>query len=232
MRQAMKLFKTRLKTKKSTGFTMVELLFAVANFAFIMMIAISAFIAVMQVYNKASFARRTQQTARTVLDQIAKDSFGSSIMNTKDGWCKLNLEVNCICFITDNKAIAYYQAYGDSTNGPSISPVDGAKNNYRIWRSVVNDLPDGINTCDNTDDNHGLIRDWLINGGNWKRSGVETAALTPEDVNVDHLILLPDSATEASYVMTMMGLVKGTSSAANDPFYDVFNIQSVSSTIN
>lgn len=69
------------KNNQPAGYTIIELLFAVANFTFILMIAISAFIVVMRVYNKAAFARQTQQAARSVIEQMSGDVRLASVIN-------------------------------------------------------------------------------------------------------------------------------------------------------
>lgn len=82
-----KQFKT--KPNRRGGYTIIELLFAVANFAFIMMIAISAFVVVMRVYNRSNFSRQNQQATRTLVQQMEDDIKFSKVQDsgTADDIC-------------------------------------------------------------------------------------------------------------------------------------------------
>lgn len=69
----MKQLRTDKHIKRGGGYTIIELLFAVVNFSFVMMIALSAFVVVMRVYNKSAFMRQTQQISRTAIDRMANE---------------------------------------------------------------------------------------------------------------------------------------------------------------
>lgn len=228
-----------MKNKRSNtrrnkkGFTMVELLFAVANFAFIMMIAISAFIAVMQVYNKANFARQTQQTARTIVDQFTRDSqYASSVFIGSVGYvCNITtpgIAVDCICYLKpDGGMVAYYTAYRQSSGAPTITPAS-PDDEIKLWRAEVDTatvsvLSSSAAGCQDvvTDSGSGLI-------ANWNSGGISTSNLIPNNMRTNRFIVVPDTNTQITrWSVLVLGLSKGTSSVASDPFFDNFEIQTI-----
>lgn len=247
----MKIIKSAKKTNTKAGFTMVELLFAVANFAFIMMIAISAFIAVMQVYNKASFARQTQQAARTAIDQISRDvqsahSYWLSDITSPspspmciDG----SGQSTCLCLLSaDSNLVIYFRAAGNNTIGPKLDPsgLSGQDANYKIWRSKV-DYEAATGSASEGAPGETDCKKWVdhILDGGWNLGSTISSTATPSNMSVSNLIYLPDTFygnvpidptknTVARYVLTIFNLKKGQStSTTNDPFFDDFSIQNV-----
>ena len=60
------------RAKSSRGFTLVELMLALAFIAFVLMFAMTAIIDVMRTYNKGLVVKEINQTARTTMEDIAQ----------------------------------------------------------------------------------------------------------------------------------------------------------------
>ncbi len=71
-----------IKKPGGGGYTIIELMFAVVNFSFVMIIALSAFVVVMRVYNKSAFTRQTQQVGRAAIDKMISDIRLATLVNT------------------------------------------------------------------------------------------------------------------------------------------------------
>ncbi len=59
--------------RNQTGFTMIELLMAMAVFSFMMLIVTTGFIQVVRIHQAGISSRATQQNARIVMDGVSKD---------------------------------------------------------------------------------------------------------------------------------------------------------------
>lgn len=68
--------KSRLKNftlSPEEGFTIIELLLAMAVFSFVLMITVAGFVQVNRSYTKGINVRRAQDSARTIVEQIARE---------------------------------------------------------------------------------------------------------------------------------------------------------------
>lgn len=177
------------------GYTIIELLFAVVNFTFVLMIAVSAFIVVMRIYNKAAFARQTQQATRSVVDQMSNDIRLASVVLVTSS------PATSICLTTKSPtegSVRYYlrpsgpsttaavirEGYATTETGCSASPTT-TRQMTAEGMSVTNLVFTKI------------VRDY---------SGAATVT-SPE---------LPYGTA----VRIDISVTKGTSSGVSDPFYD------------
>jgi len=75
------------------GFTLIELLLATAMFSFILLFVTAAFVQVSRAYNKGITVKRTQETARAVVQELTRaigtatssSSSTDSVINVNDG---------------------------------------------------------------------------------------------------------------------------------------------------
>lgn len=66
-----------LHAKKQAGFTLIELMIALAFVAFVLIFAVSTIIQVMQTYNKGLSVKQINQSARTTLEDMARYLHGA-----------------------------------------------------------------------------------------------------------------------------------------------------------
>ncbi|MCE7936478.1 prepilin-type N-terminal cleavage/methylation domain-containing protein [Candidatus Saccharibacteria bacterium CPR2] len=59
--------------KQQSGFTIIELLLAMAVFSFVLMITVAGFIQVNRSYTKGITVRRAQDSARTIVEQLSRE---------------------------------------------------------------------------------------------------------------------------------------------------------------
>lgn len=97
-----------------SGYTIIELLFAVANFTFVMMIAITTFVVVMRIYNKSNFSRTNQQAARNAVYMMENDikfaRVPASVTSTND-----------LCLVLSDKVVRYRLNSSTIERGEAVS---------------------------------------------------------------------------------------------------------------
>src|SRR5688500_10704829 len=78
--------------RKSSGFTLVELIVALAFFSFMLLIVSAGFLQIGRIYQSGVSLRRTQQAARSVTTEIAREVRGASSISSVSGVDRLCLE--------------------------------------------------------------------------------------------------------------------------------------------
>jgi prepilin-type N-terminal cleavage/methylation domain-containing protein len=73
---------TRHRSGQS-GFTIIEVLLAMAIFSFVMITIITAFTQIIRSYRKGVVSQRTQESTREIVDLVSKEARGSSEVSTK-----------------------------------------------------------------------------------------------------------------------------------------------------
>ncbi len=117
------------------GYTIIELLFAVANFTFIVMIAITAFVVVMRIYNKSNFSRKNQQSARNIVYQLENDIKYASVRMTAPGG------TNDLCLVNPDAVVRYLFAGNTISRGEIVMSPSGTIDCDTISVSPI--TPDG-----------------------------------------------------------------------------------------
>ncbi len=194
--------KQKFSTSKrlpAQGYTIIELLFAVVNFTFVLMIAVSAFIVVMRIYNKAAFARQTQQATRSVVDQMSNDIRLASVVTVTSS------PTTSICLTTKSPTEGSVKYFLRPPNPYSDPPKTAAviREGYATTETGCSASP--TTTRQMTADSMSvtnlvftkIVRDY---------SGATTVT-SPE---------LPYGTA----VRIDISVTKGTSSGVSDPFYD------------
>lgn len=74
-------------TKKiPAGFTLIELIFAMATFTTMLLIAVAGFVNILYIYNQAGASRDNQAQARNIMEQVGRDvRFGTAVKTSADG---------------------------------------------------------------------------------------------------------------------------------------------------
>lgn len=211
---------------KSKGYTIIELLFAVANFAFIIMIAISAFVAVMKVYNKSNTARHTQQVARSITEQIQRDlKYGSLAMSVNAPWSAYN----DLCI----------RASGSMVHYRVTSKLAPGANGHRYMERAELPNPSDTVTCPLDDDGATYVK---LNPPSIQIRGhsyiVSMNGVDPDEDfenNAGPLVITPKAEAPGNDASTFVG--QGTvvwlmfsvtsfnpSITPDDPFFDMINV--------
>lgn len=90
--------------RQRRGFTLIELMFAMASFSIMLVVAVSGFLNAMWIYNQASVSRDNQQQVRTIVDQIGRNVRSASRAYIYD---------STLCLIgTPEGNLRYYQDGG------------------------------------------------------------------------------------------------------------------------
>jgi prepilin-type N-terminal cleavage/methylation domain-containing protein len=120
------------------GFTMVELLIAMAVFSFMMMIVTAGFVQVVKIHQSGIASRTTQQNSRLVLDAVSKDIRLAATAATANPGQK-----NWLCLARGSLT----QEYAVDTNGdlqvgtipsqaPGVCPPPNFSDTARGWRRL------------------------------------------------------------------------------------------------
>jgi prepilin-type N-terminal cleavage/methylation domain-containing protein len=109
----------KLRTNLEQGFTLAELVMALAIFSFMFMIVIAGFIQVTKIYEAGISARATQQNARLILDDFSKlaRNSGAAVV------VPIDATHSRVCLVRGSSIYEYY--------------VDGSNN---IWQGRVSDI--------------------------------------------------------------------------------------------
>ncbi len=97
-----------IKKSSDEGFTLVELLMAMAFFSFILLFITTGFLIVGRAYNKGITVKLVQDEGRRVMEQLTRDMRTASSINTSD--------LECIAI---NETIYYWSVPIDDTNSAS-----------------------------------------------------------------------------------------------------------------
>lgn len=101
----------RLMNKK--GFTLIELVFAMAGFSIMLVVAVSGFLNAVAIYNQANVSRDNQQQVRGAMEQMSVD-----IRSAKGSAIKLGTDNTWLCLTDTSRGdIVYY--------GTGLGSADG-----------------------------------------------------------------------------------------------------------
>jgi prepilin-type N-terminal cleavage/methylation domain-containing protein len=85
------------KHPRQTGFTIIELLIASSVFAVILILVMTAFVTIGRMYYKGITAARTQEAARSLIDDISRElQFGTTGVETRVSVSDPSLRTMCI----------------------------------------------------------------------------------------------------------------------------------------
>lgn len=92
----------RRRARDQTGFTMIELLMAMAVFSFMLMIVSAGFIQVVRIHQSGIASRTTQQNSRLVIDAVMKDvRISASAASANPG------QLNWLCLAKGSQTLEY-----------------------------------------------------------------------------------------------------------------------------
>lgn len=143
---------------KQSGFTLVELLLAMALFTTVMLVSTIGFIGINRTYSRGMVRKQLSESVQTITDDLTRSlrSQSTSVAPlpctdncTPNGWSTLNFATSCYLWKKDHPDGGLYKAAGscnpDSTGGMrgllderftvhslSIDSVTGAPNLFRI----------------------------------------------------------------------------------------------------
>lgn len=184
------------KRLSAKGYTIIELLFAVVNFTFVLMIAVSAFIVVMRIYNKAAFARQTQQATRSVVEQMTNDIRLASVVSVTSS------PTESICLTTKSPTEGSVRYYLRPSSGPP-TPASVIREGFPT--AVTDCLASPTTTRQMTADNLSVT------------NLVFTKIVRTYDGGTT---VIDPSLPYGTAVRIDISVTKGTSSGVSDPFYD------------
>ncbi len=103
------------------GFTLVELIIAMAVFSFMMVIVSAGFIQVVRIHQSGIASRTTQQNARLVIDAIMKDVRQSALAATANPG-----QLNWLCLARGSQTLEYaVDGSGNLRVGAIATPASG-----------------------------------------------------------------------------------------------------------
>ena len=94
-------------SRDQSGFTIIEILLAMAIFSFVMITIITAFTQIIRSYRKGVVSQRTQESTREIVDLISKEARNSSDVEVKTAGGGASL-VRLLCF--NNTVFEYRKA--------------------------------------------------------------------------------------------------------------------------
>ena len=105
--------------KSQSGFTIIEILLAMAIFSFVMITIITAFSQIIRSYRKGVVSQRTQEATRQVVDLVSKEARVSTEISVGVYGTGVN-KVNILCF--KNGSQFEYKANNHTLKQGSSSP--------------------------------------------------------------------------------------------------------------
>jgi prepilin-type N-terminal cleavage/methylation domain-containing protein len=121
--------------RRPDGFTMIELLMAMAVFSFMMLIVSAGFIQVVRIQQSGIASRTTQQNARLVIDSITKDVRISAAVTTGNpgqlNWLCLNRGSQTLEYAVDPSGNLQVGAIANPPAGTCPVPAFGG-----TWRTL------------------------------------------------------------------------------------------------
>src|SRR5579859_2625197 len=75
----------KCRSSKCSGFTLVELIVAMAFFSFMMAIISIGFIQITHIYQAGVSSRRTQEAGRSIMEDIAREVRSASAIDSSSG---------------------------------------------------------------------------------------------------------------------------------------------------
>ena len=203
--------------KPEAGFTLVELLLAMAVFSFMLVIVTSGYIQLMRIYQSGLASRATQQNARGVVDNIEQ------VMRTAGkGWT--NTGNTTLCLQTGTGVTEYSVKYSTSTpvqhdlyrkdgldvdpNCPSVLDVAG-------WTKLnSNDVDARLFQTETTDSVAGSFGTVVVTIGMASRDLLANVVVTPNaDITKSILTCSPGVGAQfcATTTLTTAGVLRGNS---------------------
>ncbi len=112
-----------LGVRKERGFTLIELIFAMAGFSVMLIVAVSGFLNAVAIYNQANVSRDNQQQVRRTMEQI-----GADIRSAKKSAVKsdTNQAVLCLEGGTAGGVVYYKDAAQSVTSNLRTRKVSGS----------------------------------------------------------------------------------------------------------
>ncbi len=127
--------------KMKAGFTLIELVMAMAVFSFLLLLVSSGFIQVVRIHQAGIASRSTQQNARLVLDALAKDIRVSALASS----ATVTSQYDRLCLAKGSQTLQYAvdTTTGDLKVNTITPPAAGtcpAPANFTGWRTLNDDI--------------------------------------------------------------------------------------------
>ncbi|TAK89020.1 prepilin-type N-terminal cleavage/methylation domain-containing protein [Patescibacteria group bacterium] len=131
----MRVIKAQLK--KQGGFTFIELIIAMALFSFVLVIISGTILQLYKIYQATVGIRNTQQTARLVVEELARESRGAAaltVVNGPAGYGQTTASSGTVS--TQHDVVCFYTS-DDREQGVMFYTLSTGQNQQEIWKQSL-----------------------------------------------------------------------------------------------